>query len=147
MSTQTHTEPTDSVLSTKVVLLVDDDMNLLRSLARTLHHQPYRINTATCAEEAMDILKAHSVDLIVSDEQMPGISGTTFLVWVTEHFPRIPRIMLTGQPSIDSAMRAINDGGVYRFFTKPCDTAELAYTIREGLLSGGQKPASFDAIG
>ena len=117
-------------LASKVVLLVDDDTNLLRSLARILRRQPaYRINTASCAEEAMSILKAHKIDLIVTDEQMPGLSGTSFLNWVSEHFPGMPRIMLTGQPSVDTAMRAINDGGVYRYFTKPCDTAELALGV------------------
>ncbi len=130
---QSSTQQTEVDVSTSVVLLVDDEPNLLRALSRSLRQQPYRINTARSAEEAMDILKAHRVDLIVSDEQMPGISGTKFLSWVADNFPEVPRIILTGQPSVPSALRAINEGGVYRYFTKPCDIVELALAIRQGL--------------
>ena len=126
-------QQTEVDVSSCVVLLVDDEPNLLRGLARTLRQQPYRINTAHSAEEAMDILKAHRVDLIVSDEHMSGISGTKFLTWVADNFPEVLRIILTGQPSVPSALRAINEGSVYRYFTKPCDIVELALAIRHGL--------------
>jgi len=119
--------------STPIVLLVDDEPNLLHALTRSLRQQPYRINTARSAEEAMDILKAHKVDLVVSDENMPGTCGTKFLSWVADHFPEVTRIILTGQPTVSSALRAINEGGVYRYFTKPCDIVELALAIRQGL--------------
>ncbi len=124
---------TENAQSVPVVLLVDDEPNVLHALIRGLRQQPYRINTARSAEEAMDILKAHRVDLIVSDENMPGTCGTRFLSWVAEHFPDVMRIILTGQPNVPSALRAINEGKVYRYFTKPCDIVELALAIRHGL--------------
>ena len=124
---------TEPARSAPIVLLVDDEPNLLRALTRALRQQPYHINTARSAEEAMDILKAHRVDLIVSDENMPGICGTKFLSWVADHFPEVMRIILTGQPNVPSAIRAINEGKVFRYFTKPCDIVELALAIRHGL--------------
>ena len=64
---------------------------------------------------------------------MPGLCGTRFLSWVADNFPEVMRIILTGQPNVPSALRAINEGKVYRYFTKPCDVVELALAIRLGL--------------
>ncbi|MFW6114604.1 MAG: response regulator [bacterium] len=116
-----------------VVLLVDDDVNLLRALARALRQQPYFLYTATSAEEALLILKTHQVDLIVSDEQMPGMCGSDLLSWVAESFPDVPRIVLTGCPTVETAIRAINEGSVTQFFTKPCNPAQLGIAIRKAL--------------
>ncbi len=116
-----------------IVLLVDDEPNILHSLARGLREQPYNCLTAQSAEEAMEIFKTHCIDAIVSDENMPGISGTKFLSWVADNFPEVTCIILTGQPSIPSAVNAINEGKVYRYFTKPCKVVELALAIRQGL--------------
>jgi len=134
-SSQAHRREADPF--TPVVLLVDDEPDLLHALARTLRQQPYHVNTARSVAEAMEILKAHRVDLIVSDENMPGTCGTRFLSWVAKHFPSVTRIILTGQPTVPSVLRAINEVGVYRYFTKPCDVVELALTIRRGLEEKG----------
>lgn len=116
-----------------VVLLVDDDVNLLHALTRTLRHQPYELYTATSGEEALLILKGRDVDVIVSDEQMPGMCGSDLLVWVADSYPDVPRIVLTGRPTVATAIRAINEGSVTRFFTKPCNPARLGVAIREAL--------------
>ena len=118
---------------THCVLLVDDDANVLRGLARVLRRQPYELYTARSGDEAMQILKTQSVDVIVSDEQMPGISGADLLAWVAEHYPDVMRIVLTGHATAETAIRAINEGNVYYFFTKPCDEVQLALTIRKAL--------------
>ena len=134
MKTQrSSTQQTEADVSACVVLLVDDEPNVLHGLTRALQQQPFTTCTARSAEDAMDILKAHRVDLVVSDENMPGICGTRFLSWVADNFPEVVRIILTGQPSVPSALHAINEGRVYRYFTKPCDTVELTLAIRYGL--------------
>lgn len=115
------------------VLLVDDDANVLHGLARVLRHQPYQLYTARSGDEAMAILKARDVDVIVSDEQMPGITGSDLLAWVADNYPDVVRIMLTGHATTETAIRAINEGDVYHFFTKPCDEVQLALTIRKAL--------------
>ncbi len=115
------------------VLIVDDDENILHGLSRTLFRQPYLLLTAKSGDEAQWICKTRSVDVIVSDDQMPGISGGELLAWVAELFPDVVRIMLTGNASASLAIRAINDGRVHNFFTKPCDDVQLAIAIRKGI--------------
>lgn len=115
------------------VLLVDDERNLLEALGRALRHEPYRILAATSGAEALQILAKTRVDVIVADEKMPGMSGTELLAKARRAYPDAMRIILTGQASLESAIRAINEGEVYRFLTKPCDHADLAITIRHAL--------------
>jgi len=115
------------------MLLVDDDRNVLHGLARALRHQPYRLYTARSGEEALLILKTHNVDVIVTDEQMPGMCGGDLRAWVAENLPEVTRIVLTGCPSTEVAIRAINEGAVYQFFTKPCNPARLGVAIRKAL--------------
>jgi DNA-binding NtrC family response regulator len=146
-----HPQQSEVDVSNCVVLFVDDERNVLHGLTRSLRRQPYTTFTARSAENAMEILKAHNVDLVVSDENMPGMCGTRFLSWVADNFPEVMRIILTGQPDVPSALRAINEGQVYRYFTKPCHIVELAVAIRHGLeekqlrrRSPGAKPTSTD---
>jgi len=115
------------------VLLVDDEPKVLIGLTRLLRNEPYEILTAQNAEEASQMLGSESVDLIVSDEEMPGMSGTEFLAKVARDYPDIVRIVLTGHPTLPAALRAINEGKVYQFFTKPCNEIDFAITIRRAL--------------
>ena len=126
----------------RTVLLVDDDENLLRALARALWQQPYRLYTARSGEEAMTVLKTRPVDVIVSDERMPGMSGTDLIAWSARNCPGAARIILTGHATAEAAIRAINEGSVFRFFTKPCDAVELALAIRHALEQSGRTPPS-----
>ncbi|MFH1749250.1 MAG: response regulator [Planctomycetota bacterium] len=115
------------------VLLLDDEPNVLAGLTRVLRKESYEILTANSAVEAAQLLEDNDVDLIVSDEEMPGMSGTEFLARVARDYPDIVRIVLTGHPSLPAALRAINEGKVYQFFTKPCNEIDLAITIRRAL--------------
>ncbi len=72
-------------------------------------------------------------NVIVTDEQMPGLSGTELLAWVAGHYPEAIRILLTGHASVDTAIRAINEATVYKFFIKPCKEFDLAMAIRRAL--------------
>jgi two-component system, probable response regulator PhcQ len=116
-----------------LVLLVDDDPNLLRGLCRRLRHEPFELLTARSAEEALGIVRRWPIGLVVSDENMPGMAGTQFCKWIAQHCADIVRIVLTGNLSKETAQRALEEGEVYRFFTKPCDVLELASAIRQGL--------------
>ncbi len=115
------------------VLLVDDEPNVLDGLTRVLRKESYEILTANSAEEAARLLHDNIVDLIVSDEEMPGMSGTEFLGRVAKDYPDTVRIVLTGHPTLPAALRAINEGKVYQFLTKPCNEIDLAITIRRAL--------------
>jgi two-component system, probable response regulator PhcQ len=115
------------------VLFVDDVPAVTAALKRRLRNEPYRILEASSAEEALQILQDEPVDVVVSDDAMPGMTGTALLTHLYNSHSSVIGMILTGQPTVDAAIKAINDGKVYRFFTKPCDPADLAISIRQAL--------------
>ena len=115
------------------VLLVDDDRHIIDALKRALRHEPYEILSANSAENALNIMAGEHVDAVVSDEKMPGMSGSEFLAAVCREYPDTIRIILTGHATLEVAIRAINEGEIYRFFTKPWNDFDLAITIRQAL--------------
>jgi two-component system probable response regulator PhcQ len=117
------------------LLLVDDSRNVLRSLERTFRDEGYEILKASSARQALMILESETVDMIISDENMPELSGTELLRLVREKRPDIIRIMITGLTDINVAKDAINRGEIYRFFNKPWDELELLITVREAFKS------------
>ena len=119
--------------ATHTVLLVDDDADVLRCLTRMLQKQPYQLFTARCGEEAVSVLQRTNVDVVVTDDRMPGMSGTELLSWIDRHCPKVTRILLTGYVSAENLLKAINEGGIYYCFTKPCNEAALAIMIRKAL--------------
>lgn len=112
------------------LLLVDDEPYVLESIRRLLADEPYVIHTACDAEEGLALCAEHPMGVVISDERMPGMPGSEFLSIVRERFPGVVRILLTGHASVESAMRAVNDGGIYRFLTKPWDDLELVLALR-----------------
>jgi two-component system, probable response regulator PhcQ len=119
--------------STATILLVDDEPHVTDALKRALRREPYEFLTAISSAAAQKILDSRHVDVVVSDEQMPGMSGAEFLSKVRQQFPHTIRIILSGQASLEAAVRAINEGEVYRFFLKPCNPTDLAFTIQQAL--------------
>lgn len=117
----------------ETVLLVDDEENILSALRRLFRLDGYTILTATSAEAGLECLETNRVQLVVSDNMMPGMGGMAFLSLVRERWPDVVRIMLTGKADAKETIAAINRGEVYRFITKPWDSAELRITIRQAL--------------
>ncbi len=115
------------------VLFVDDEPHVLAALRRTLRNEPYQVLCASSAAEALALMAETPVDVVVSDEQMPGMSGSELLAEVRRRYPDTVRMMLSGKATLEGAIRAINDGEIYRFFTKPCNELDLATTIRHAL--------------
>jgi DNA-binding NarL/FixJ family response regulator len=112
------------------VLLVDDDEAVLSALEDALHQEPYEVLTTRSGEEALSLLQRTSVDVVVSDEEMPGIRGSELLALVRDKHPETTRLLLTGHATLDSAMRAINEGQVFQYVTKPIDTRRFAELLR-----------------
>jgi DNA-binding NtrC family response regulator len=102
-------------------------------LERSLKYKGYDIYTAESANAAFEILQVEAIDLIVTDEKMPGLSGTDLLSVVRRVHPEIIRIMLTGVSDMEVIKNAVNKGEIYRFFTKPWDDFELSIAVRQGL--------------
>lgn len=117
-----------------VILFVDDEPNVTQAMKRSLHREPWEIHTATSARQAMEILESNEIDVVISDERMPGVPGSVFLSQVRELYPDTIRIILSGQANLEDAVRAINMGEIYRFLLKPVNMSEFVVTIRQALL-------------
>ena len=118
---------------TPVVLLVDDEPNVLSALRRLLRPAGYTVLLANGGEEALQLLTGQPVDLVISDMRMPVMSGDQLLARVREGWPQTLRILLTGYADIASAVAAINEGGIYRYISKPWDDAELLRVVQQAL--------------
>ena len=115
------------------ILIVDDEPAFIALLKEAFCREPYEVLSSSSASEALDLLASEPVDLVVSDEKMPGMSGSEFLAMVRAKYPQTVRIILTGHASLEAAIRSINQGEIYRFFTKPCNIFDLVITIRHAL--------------
>ena len=116
------------------ILLVDDEPMVTTALERLLHQYNYNTIVANSAIKAIDIISKKHVDIIVTDEKMPLMTGNEFLVKLRQEYPRILRVMLTGNPDSATARKAIKEGDVYRFLCKPCNGIDVVTTIRQGML-------------
>src|SRR5499426_3709227 len=115
------------------VLFVDDEVNILRALQRLLRHEEMNVLSTDRASEALEIVAREPVQLVVTDQRMPEMSGVDLLSKVRERQPDVVRMLLTGYTEIDVAVDAINRGQIYRLVTKPWNDDELRATIRQAL--------------
>lgn len=111
------------------ILIVDDEENVRNALRRSLRKEPYELLLAAGPEEALELLKQQRVDVFLSDHLMPGMTGLQLLTLVRDRHPETTRIMLTGHADMETAIRAINDGQIYRFLQKPWDDIELKVVL------------------
>jgi two-component system, probable response regulator PhcQ len=114
------------------ILIVDDEPGVIAALKRVLLEEPYDVLAAAGGEEGLTLLKreAGRIKVVLSDERMPGMPGAAFLAVVREYYPDTVRIILTGHASIESMMKAVNSGEIYRFLTKPWDDMDLRLAVR-----------------
>ena len=112
------------------VLFVDDDERVLNAL-RALFRADYDVVIAGNAEEAMALLRAEAVPIVVSDQRMPGTTGVEFLREVRKAFPRTVRLLLTGYSDLAAMVGSINEGEVFRFVKKPWDNEEIRATLAD----------------
>ena len=133
MTEQVQGETSQRLPEQARVLLVDDEENILRSLQRILRREPWELTTASSGEQALAAMAEHKYDLVISDARMPGMDGPTLLAEIRRKYPWCIRILLTGYADITSTIKAINDGQIYRYISKPWDDDELRLTIRQAL--------------
>jgi len=115
------------------LLLVDDDEHVRRALRRVLRRARCRVLDAPEAQTALEILAREPVQVVVSDYRMPGMSGVEFLRAVKERWPRIQRVLLTGQADSTAIEEAVNQSEIFRFIWKPWDDAHLLITIQSAV--------------
>jgi DNA-binding NtrC family response regulator len=124
---------------------VDDEAEVLAAIRRCLRNEPYELITALSPREALARLGEGSVDLIITDQRMPGMSGTELLHEVRERSPRTARAILTGYGT-PSTIRKGFESGADAFLYKPWDDGAFRATIRRILVKGGRGESSEDSI-
>lgn len=122
-STMEQTAPT--------LLLVDDEGFILNAIKRLLRRDGYHVLTAESGQQGLQILETTPVDVIVSDQRMPGMTGVEFLREARKRYPKTIRMVLSGYTELQSVTDAINEGAVYKFLTKPWDDEHLRANIAE----------------
>ena len=124
-------ENANAVAATRTVLLVDDEENILSALKRLLRRDGYRILTAGGGAQGLELLASEPVDVIISDQRMPQMTGVEFLRQVKALYPETVRLVLSGYTELQSITDAINEGAIYKFLTKPWDDDQLREEIRD----------------
>jgi len=120
-------------MTNNTVLFVDDEPNILASFRRSLGRK-FSIDLAQGPEEALEkIQKNDPYAVVVSDLKMPKMNGIDLLTRVKSISPDTVRVILTGHANLDSAISAVNEGSVFRFLTKPCDTDILVKTVNASI--------------
>ncbi|WP_420476228.1 EAL domain-containing protein [Noviherbaspirillum sp. ST9] len=115
----------------RTLLLVDDETNIVAALKRLLRPANCTILTANSGREGLEIMSRHPVDVIVSDQRMPEMTGVEFLRRAKELSPDTIRIVLSGYTELQSVTDAVNEGAIYKFLTKPWDDCQLRAHIDE----------------
>jgi two-component system NtrC family sensor kinase len=115
------------------LLLVDDDEHVRRALKRVLKRARCKLLEAGDATEGLKALEAGPIHVVVSDYRMPGMSGVEFLRLVKERWPRVQRVLLTGQADTAAIEEAVNQSEIFRFIWKPWDDAHLILTIQSAI--------------
>ena len=119
------------------LLLVDDEPHVCSSLARILRRDNYRVLTANSAEDALGVLAKNAVDVVLSDQRMPGKKGTELLAAVRDLYPNTVRLILSGAAEIQDITSAMGSGAIYKFLTKPIDPALLRANVAEAFSRPG----------
>lgn len=111
------------------ILCVDDEPQVLEGLSLSLRKRAKPL-TATSGEKGLEVLDEHEdLAVVISDMRMPQMNGAVFLSRVRQRRPDVVRMLLTGQADIDSAIRAVNEGQIFRFLSKPCPRPQLLAAI------------------
>lgn len=110
------------------ILIVDDNYDMLELLQRNLKAENYHTYKASSVTEAIDVLKYSPIDLLITDLQMPGINGIELIKFADEHYPLVPKLVVTGFPSVESALTAVKSGAI-EYLIKPFTADELKKAV------------------
>ena len=117
------------------ILVVDDEELFIEYIKSMLSGESYNVITASSGKQGLEILKKQSVNMVISEYKIPLMNGLEFLEKVRIIYPDILTIMVTDQPDIKLAIKAINEAGVYKFLLKPWDDIEFKNAIKKTLES------------
>ncbi len=120
------------MLQKENVLIVDDDIGILELLQRHLHAMDYHTYKAVSVKEAVAILRDSPIDLLITDLKMPEVDGFELIQFASEHYPNMPKLVVTGYPSVQDALSAIKSG-VVEYLVKPFTQEELRKAVEKSL--------------
>lgn len=116
-----------------VILCVDDERNVVDTMQVNLRKH-FQVLTALSGPEGLSLIEQRpEIAVVISDMRMPEMDGAAFLAEVKKRAPTVVRMLLTGYSDIDAAMRAVNEGQIFRFLTKPCATEHVLATLEAGV--------------
>lgn len=119
--------------ATPVLLCVDDEPSILKSLQRLFAGLPVQVCTASGGQAALELMQSQKINLIISDMRMPQMNGAEFLAQAAQLQPDCYRILMTGYADLASTVQAINIGKIHRYVQKPWNNQELIGLVDEGL--------------
>ncbi|MBJ96787.1 MAG: sigma-54-dependent Fis family transcriptional regulator [Flavobacteriaceae bacterium] len=122
------------------ILVVDDDLSIVELLHRHLSSWDFHVFKAVSVKEAVNILKDTNIDLLITDLKMPQIDGFELIKFVSEHYPHLPKLIVTGYPSVQDSLKAIKNG-VADYLTKPFTKEELRLAVEKSMQSQKQQIA------
>lgn len=122
------------MLQKENILIVDDDIGILELIQRHLHTMNFHTFKAVSVKEAVTILRDTEIDLLITDLKMPEVDGFELIQFVSEHYPAIPKLVVTGFPSVQDALSTIKSG-VVDYLVKPFTKAELKQAVLKSLSS------------
>jgi DNA-binding NtrC family response regulator len=125
----------ETLMTANRAILYLDDETVLLDIFRDMFSDEYEVFIASTAREALDLLSEHEVDIVISDQSMPDMSGTEFLCEVAQKYSRSFRIMLTGEMLIGEAIPELSSGIVHVFITKPWQEDDLRRTLERASLN------------
>ncbi len=112
------------------VLFVDDEEGNLNAFKATFRRE-WQVFLASSGADALELLEKEEVDVIISDQRMPGMTGDAFLTIARERYPHTMRMLLTGYADMEAVVSAVNSGGIYAYATKPWDENDLRIRIMQ----------------
>jgi two-component system, NtrC family, response regulator HydG len=115
------------------ILIVDDSHDMLEVLRRQLGDMGFQTYQASNVMDAADILRSNLPDMLITDIQMPGVSGMKLVKYASEHFPKMPVLVITGYPTVENAVDAVQSGA-YEYLVKPFTKSELEAAVNKSLV-------------
>ncbi|MFZ6876499.1 EAL domain-containing protein [Undibacterium sp. Di27W] len=115
----------------RTLLIVDDDDNVLSALKRVLRKENCVILTAKSGKAGLELMALYQIDVIITDQKMPEMTGIEFLCIVKQRYPDVVRIVLSGEADIETIIEAINRGNIYQFMVKPWNPTSLQCCIED----------------
>lgn len=118
----------------RTLLVVDDEPNILSAIRRLCRREGFRVLTADNARAGLELLAEQEVQIVLSDQRMPNMSGTEFLAQVRLLYPDTIRLVLSGYTDIETVIDAVNRGTLFKFLTKPWDDEALLAQLHEAFV-------------